>query len=36
MLERLIAGSSLAEVAADEGLTPRRAREVVAERGFDP
>ena len=40
MLERLVAGSSLTEVAAGEGLTPRRARElmaeVVAQRGFDP
>ena len=40
MLERLIAGSKLAEVAADEGLSPRRARELMAEavaqRGFDP
>jgi hypothetical protein len=40
MLERLIAGSGLAEVAADEGLSPRRARELVAEavaqRGYDP
>jgi hypothetical protein len=40
MLERLIAGSTLTEVAAGEGLTPRRARELVAEavaqRGFDP
>ena len=40
ILERLIAGSTLAEVAASEGLSPRRARELVAEavarRGFDP
>jgi hypothetical protein len=40
MLERLAAGSPLAEVAAGEGLSPRRARELVAEvvaaRGFDP
>jgi hypothetical protein len=40
MLERLTAGSTLAEVAADEGLAPRRARELVAEavarRGLDP
>jgi len=40
ILERLIAGSTLAEVAAGEGLSPRRARELVAEavaqRGFDP
>jgi hypothetical protein len=40
MLERLVAGSSLSEVAAGEGLTPMRARELVAEvvaqRGFDP
>jgi hypothetical protein len=40
MLERLIAGSALVEVAAGEGLTPRRARELVAEvvaqRGYDP
>jgi hypothetical protein len=40
MLERLAAGSTLSEVAAGEGLTPRRARELVAEvvaqRGFDP
>jgi hypothetical protein len=40
MLERLVAGSSLTEVAAGEGLTPQRARElvaqVVAQRGFDP
>ena len=40
MLERLIAGSELAEVAADEGLSPRRARELMAEavaqRGYDP
>ena len=40
MLERLIAGSTLTEVAAGEGLSPRRARELVAEvvaqRGYDP
>jgi hypothetical protein len=40
MLERLIAGAALVEVAAHEGLTPRRARELVAEvvaqRGYDP
>jgi hypothetical protein len=40
MLERLVAGWPLSEVAAGEGLTPRRARELVAEvvaqRGFDP
>ncbi len=40
MRERLVAGRELAEVAADEGLTPRRARELMAEavaqRGFDP
>jgi hypothetical protein len=40
MLERLVAGSTLTEVPAGEGLTPRRARELVAEvvaqRGFDP
>ena len=40
MLERLIAGSTLTEVAASEGLSPRRARELVAEvvaqRGYDP
>jgi hypothetical protein len=40
ILERLIAGSTLAEVAAGEGLSARRARELVAEvvaqRGFDP
>ena len=40
MLERLVAGSTLTEVAADEGLTPTRARELVAEafaqRGYDP
>jgi hypothetical protein len=40
ILERLAAGVSLMEVAAREGLTPRRARELVAEavaqRGFDP
>ena len=40
MLERLVAGSTLAEVAAGEGLSPRRARELVAEivaqRGYDP
>jgi hypothetical protein len=40
MLERLIAGSTLAEVAAREGLSPRRARELMAEavaqRGYDP
>ena len=40
MLARLVAGSTLTEVAAGEGLTPRRARELVAEvvaqRGFDP
>jgi hypothetical protein len=40
MLERLVGGSPLAEVAADEGLTARRARELVAEvvarRGYDP
>jgi hypothetical protein len=38
--ERLIAGSTLAEIAASEGLSLRRARELVAEvvaqRGFDP
>jgi DNA-binding CsgD family transcriptional regulator len=40
MLERLVAGSTLTEVAAGEGLSPRRARELVAEvvaqRGYDP
>jgi hypothetical protein len=40
MLERLVAGSTLTEVAAGEGLSPQRARklvaEVVAQRGFDP
>jgi hypothetical protein len=40
MLERLIAGWALVEVAAGEGLSPRRARELVAEvvaqRGYDP
>jgi DNA-binding CsgD family transcriptional regulator len=40
MLERLAAGATLPEVAAGEGLSPRRARELVAEvvaqRGFDP
>jgi hypothetical protein len=40
ILERLIAGSTLTEVAASEGLSPRRARELVAEvvaqRGYDP
>jgi hypothetical protein len=40
MLERLAAGSTLTEVAAGEGLTPQRARElvaqVVAQRGYDP
>jgi hypothetical protein len=40
MLERLAAGSSLTEIAAGEGFTPQRARELVAEvvarRGFDP
>jgi hypothetical protein len=40
MLERLVAGSTLTEVAAGEGLSPQRARELVAEvvaqRGFDP
>ena len=40
MLERLIAGSTVTEVAADEGMSPRRARELVAEavarRGYDP
>jgi hypothetical protein len=40
MLARLIAGSTLTDVAADEGLSPRRARELMAEavaqRGFDP
>jgi hypothetical protein len=40
MLERLVAGSTLSEVAAGEGLSPRRARELVAEvvaqRGYDP
>ena len=40
MLERLVAGSTLTEVAADEGLMPTRARELVAEafaqRGYDP
>jgi DNA-binding CsgD family transcriptional regulator len=40
MLERLVAGSTLTEIAAGEGLSPQRARELVAEvvaqRGFDP
>ena len=40
ILEQLIAGSTLAEIAAREGLSPRRARELVAEvvahRGYDP
>ena len=40
MLEGLVAGRALTEVAADEGLTPRRARELMAEavaqRGYDP
>jgi hypothetical protein len=40
MLERLVAGRTVTEVAADEGLTPRRAREIMAEavaqRGYDP
>jgi len=40
MLQRLVAGSTLTEVATGEGLSPRRARELVAEvvaqRGFDP
>jgi hypothetical protein len=40
MLERLIAGSTVTEVAADEGMSPRRARELMAEavaqRGYDP
>jgi len=40
MLERLVAGSTLTEVAAGEGLSPQRARELVAEvvaqRGYDP
>ena len=40
MLEWPVAGSSLTEVVADEGLTPRRARELMAEavaqRGYDP
>ena len=41
MLERLVAGSTLTEVAAMlKGLTPTRARELVAEafaqRGYDP
>ena len=40
MLEGLVAGRALSEVAADEGLTPRRARELMAEavaqRGYDP
>jgi hypothetical protein len=40
MLERLAAGATLAEVAAGEGFSPRRARELVAEvvaqGGFDP
>jgi len=40
MLQRLIAGSTLTEVAAGEGLSPRRARELVAEvvaqSGYDP
>jgi hypothetical protein len=40
MLERLVAGSTMTEVAADEGLSPRRARELMAEavarRGYDP
>jgi hypothetical protein len=40
MLERLTAGSTLTEVAQGEDLTPRRARElvaeIVAERGYDP
>jgi hypothetical protein len=34
MLERLAAGSTLAEIAADEGLAPRRAR--TGSRGFRP
>jgi hypothetical protein len=39
MLEWPVAGSSLTEVVADEGLTPRRARELMAEavaRRYDP
>ncbi|HTZ68203.1 MAG TPA: hypothetical protein VMB83_12220 [Roseiarcus sp.] len=40
MLGRLAAGSPLTEVAADEGITPRQARELLAEavaqRGYDP
>jgi hypothetical protein len=40
ILERLAAGLPLAEIAALEGVSPRRAREllaeVVARRGFDP
>jgi hypothetical protein len=40
MLKRLATGSTLTEVAAGEGLTRQRARdlvaEVVAQRGFDP
>jgi|HubBroStandDraft_1064217.scaffolds.fasta_scaffold395711_1 hypothetical protein len=40
MLERPIAGSTVTEVAADEGMSPRRARELMAEavaqRGYDP
>jgi hypothetical protein len=40
MIERLVAGSTLTEVAADAGLTPRQARELMAEavarRGYDP
>jgi DNA-binding CsgD family transcriptional regulator len=40
ILERLAAGLTLAEAAAFEGLSLRRAREILAEtaalRGFDP
>jgi hypothetical protein len=40
MLGRLVAGSPLSEVAAEEGVTPRLARELMAEavaqRGYDP
>jgi hypothetical protein len=32
MLERLVAERALTEVVADEGLTPRRARELIASR----
>jgi hypothetical protein len=40
IIERLAAGLSIAEAAGPEGISPRRARTLVAEtvarRGFDP